>query len=228
MPPLSKRSEKGLLTPDNCVVAFIDLQPGLLAGVASVDRQQVAHNNLMLAKTAALFGVPTVLTAIERTGASAALLAALHAVFPAQALHLRSSMNSWDDAGFVDTVRVLGRARLLLAGLWTGTGIALPAIQALADGYDVYVVEDCCCDVSVAAHENAMQRMIDAGARPVTARSVMLEWQRDWALPGTSDAILDIARAHSGVQAAEIAFAGAPVPRATRPVLPGYLGHAAK
>jgi len=192
MSPLSsraKRSETGLLTPDNCVVAFIDLQPRMLAGVANADRQCVLNNNVMLARAARLFGVPTLLSCVDTPAAQADTLAPLQAVLQAQAPLTRTTMNSWEDPAFVDRVVGLGRTRLVLAGLWTETCVALPAIEALEDGYEVYIVEDCCGDISALAHENAMQRMIDAGARPVTALSVMLAWQRHRALADTGDTV---------------------------------------
>lgn len=225
MPPLSslaKRSEKGLLTPDNCLVAFIDLQPRMLAGVANFDRNFVLNNNVMLAKAAALFGVPVLLSCVDTPAAGAEIVAPLQAIFPAQTPLFRTAMNSWDDPAFVDTVVNLDRTRLILAGLWTETCVALPAIQAMADGFEVYVVEDCCGDISQLAHDNAMQRMIQAGARPVTALSVMLEWQRDWALLDTSDAVRTIARQHTGAfGAADHGHVPAPAP--PQPVFPGYV-----
>jgi nicotinamidase-related amidase len=226
MPPLSslaKRSEKGLLTPDNCVVAFIDLQPRMLASVVNFDRNFVLNNNVMLAKAASLFGVPALLSCVDTPAASADMLAPLQAVFPAQAPLLRTAMNSWDDPAFVDAVVALNRTRLILAGLWTETCVALPAIQALADGFEVYVVEDCCGDISHLAHDNAMQRMIQAGARPVTALSVMLEWQRDWALEDTSEAVRAIARQHTGAFGTAADHAYAPAPAPPQPVFPGYV-----
>jgi nicotinamidase-related amidase len=229
MPPLStlpKRSEKGLLTPDNCLVALLDLQPRMLASVANFDRRAVLDNNLMLAKAARLFGVPTLLSCVDTPAVQADIVAPLHAVFPGQPLLARSSMNSWDDPAFADAVIGTGRAKLVLAGLWTGICIALPAIQAIEDGYEVYVVEDCCGDISTLAHENAMQRMLQAGARPVTALSVMLEWQRDWAMLDTGEAVREIARAHSGAQGAAVEYAHAAAPAPPQPVFPGYVSSA--
>ncbi|WP_332877357.1 isochorismatase family protein [Massilia sp. S19_KUP03_FR1] len=121
-----------------------------------------------------------------------------------------------------------GRTRLILAGLWTETCVALPAIQALEDGYEVYIVEDCCGDISALAHENAMQRMIQAGARPVTALSVMLEWQRDWALLDTSDAVRELAQAHSSVHGGLTEAAAPPHRKPPQPVYPGYVFQAAE
>lgn len=223
IPSLARRSEKGLLTPENCVVAMIDLQPRMLAGVANFDRQAVLGNNLILAKAARLFGVPVLLSCVDTPAAPADLLTPLRAQFPLQPCLARSALNSWDDPAFVDGVHATGRTRLVLAGLWTETAVALPAIQAIDDGYEVYVVEDCCGDTSALAHENAMQRMIQAGARPVTALSVMLEWQRDWAMLDTSEAVREIARLHGGAHALAAEPVHARAHKAPQPVLPGYV-----
>lgn len=225
LPGLAKHSEKGLLTPDNCLVAFIDLQPRMLAAVANFAPQSVLDNNLLLARAARLFGVPTLLSCVDTPSAQADMLAPLLAVFPGTAPMLRTAINSWDDAGFVDVVIGTGRPKLLLAGLWTETCVALPAIQALADGYEVYIVEDCCGDISALAHENAMQRMLQAGARPVTAMSVLLEWQRDWALLDTGDAVREIMQAHNGAHGATFAPCP-PARKAPQPVVPGYVADA--
>src|SRR5262245_2053388 len=164
-----KRSEKGLLTPDNCVVTIIDLQPQMLFGVANFDRQTVINNNLILTKAARVFDVPTVLSTVESKGFSGNMWPQIQAVFPNQKPIERSTMNSWDDESFVAAVKKTGRKNIVLAGLWTETCVALPTIQMIHDGYDVFVVEDCCGDVSDLSHRNAMQRVVQAGAKPVTA-----------------------------------------------------------
>lgn len=202
-----KLSEKGLLTPDNCVVAVIDLQPQMLFGTASHDRQTIVNSNLVLLKAARVFGTPTVLSTVESKGYSGNLLPQLQAVFPRQTPIERTTMNSWDDRSFVAAIEASGRKKIVLAGLWTETCVALPTIQAIHDGYEVYVVEDCCGDVSTLAHENAMKRVIQAGAKPVTALSVMLEWQRDWAHKGTYDAVMDIVKSHCGAYGAGVEYA---------------------
>jgi nicotinamidase-related amidase len=102
----------------------------------------------------------------------------------------------------------------------------LATVQALHDGYEVYVVEDCCGDVSQLAHENAMKRVVQAGAKPVTALSVLLEWQRDWAAKDTYDAVLDIIKTHCGAYGMGVEYAstmlhGAPATRFPRYVVPG-------
>src|SRR5438132_3933032 len=196
--PRFKRSEKGLLTPDNCVVTLIDLQPQMLFGVANFDRQAIINNNVALAKAARVFEVPVVLSTVETKGFSGNMWPQIQAVFPRQTPIERTTMNSWDDDNFVAAVKKTGRKKIVLSGLWTETCVALPTVQAIHDGYEVYVVEDCCGDVNQLSHDNAMKRVIQAGAKPVTALSVMLEWQRDWAQKDTYDAVMDIVKTRSG------------------------------
>ena len=220
-----KLSEKGLLTPDNCVVALIDLQPQMLFGVANFDRQTVIEMNVLLAKAARVFDVPVVLTTVETKGFSGNLWPQIEAVFPDRTPIERSSMNSWDDPDFVGAVERTGRRKIVLAGLWTETCVALATVQARHDGYEVYVVEDCCGDVSQLAHENAMKRVVQAGAKPVTALSVLLEWQRDWAAKDTYDAVLDIIKTHCGAYGMGVEYAstmlhGAPATGFPRYVVP--------
>jgi nicotinamidase-related amidase len=223
---LAPRSEKGLLTPDNCVVALIDLQPQMIFGVSSADRQSIINYNVALSKAARVFGVPTVLSTVETKAFSGNMWPQVGAVFPDQTPVERSTMNAWDDENFVAAIRKTGRKKIVLAGLWTETCVALPTIQAIHDGYDVHVVEDCCGDVSQLAHENAMKRVLQAGAKPVTSLSVMLEWQRDWALRETYDAVMDIVKSHYGAYGSGVEYAytmvhGAPATPIPEYVVPG-------
>jgi len=215
-----KLSEKGLLTPDNCVVTLIDFQPQMLFGVANFDRQAVINNTVALSKAARVFEVPFVLSTVETTSFSGYLWPQVQAVFPNHVPIERSSMNSWDDENFVAAVKKSGRKKIVLAGLWTETCVALPTVQAIHDGYDVYVVEDCCGDVSQLAHDNAMKRVIQAGAKPVTSLSVMLEWQRDWAARDTYDAVMDIVKTHYGAYGIGVEYAYTMVHKAPAPKFP--------
>lgn len=215
-------SEKGLLTPDNCVVAIIDLQPQMLFGVNDADRQAIINNNLVLAKASRVFEVPVVLSTVETKSFSGYVWPQIQAVLPRQIPIERSTMNSWDDRNFVGAIEESGRKKIVLSGLWTETCVALGTIQAIHDGYEVYVVEDCCGDVSRLAHENAMKRVIQAGARPVTSLSVMLEWQRDWAARGTYDAVMDIIRSHCGAYGTGVEYAYTMVHKAAATSLPEY------
>jgi nicotinamidase-related amidase len=202
-----KLSEKGLLTPDNCVVAFIDHQPQMLFGVSNFDRQSIVNNVVALAKACRVFDVPVVLTTVETNSFSGQMWPQLRAVFPGQEPIERSSMNSWDDKKFVAAIAKTGRKKIVLAGLWTEVCVAFPTVQATHEGFEVYVAEDCCGDVSQLNHDNAMKRIIQAGAKPVTALSTMLEWQRDWANRDTYDAVMDIVKEHLGAYGMGVEYA---------------------
>jgi nicotinamidase-related amidase len=219
----AKRSEKGLLTADNCVVALIDHQPQMLFGTSNFDRQSIINNTVALSKASRVFDVPVVLTTVETKSFSGNLWPQIKAIFPQHVPIERSSMNSWDDRNFVAAIEITGRKKIVLAGLWTETCVALPTVQAIHDGYEIYVVEDCCGDVSQLAHENAMKRVIQAGAKPVTALSVMLEWQRDWAQRDTYDAVMDIARNHFGAYGIGIEYAYTMVHGAPPTLFPEYV-----
>jgi nicotinamidase-related amidase len=218
----AKRSEKGLLTPDNCAVAFIDHQPQMLFGVSNFDRQSIVNNVVALAKATRIFDVPTILSTVETKSFSGLMWPQLKAVFPGREPIERSSMNSWDDRNFVAAVQKIGRKKLVLCGLWTETCVALPTIQALNDGYEIYIAEDCCGDVSQLAHDNAMRRVVQAGAKPVTALSTLLEWQRDWAHRDTYDAVMDLVKNHFGAYGVGVEYAYTMVHGAAPSVYPEY------
>jgi nicotinamidase-related amidase len=204
---LAKRSEKGLLTPDNSVVALIDYQPQMLFGVTSIDRQSLISNVLGFSKATKLFEVPTILSTVETKGFSGNMWPQLQAQFPDQVPIERSSMNAWDDANFVAAIKATGRKKIVLAGLWTQACVTYPSVQAIFDGFEVFVVEDLCGDLDVRTHNAAMRRVEQAGAKPVTWVQVMLEWQRDWALKETYPEVMDIAKHHIGAYGVGVEYA---------------------
>src|ERR1700732_2080419 len=124
----AKRSEKGLLTPDNCVVTLIDLQPQMLFGVSNFDRQAIIKNNVALSKAARVFEVPVVLSTVETKGFSGNMWPQIQAVFPKVAPIERTTMNSWDDDNFVAAIKRTGRKKIVLSGLWTETCVTLPTV----------------------------------------------------------------------------------------------------
>lgn len=173
-----------LLTPDESVLLLIDHQPFQFANLHSHEPTMVINNVVMLAKTAKAFGVPTILTTVveERGGY---LLQGLQEVFPDQKPINRTFINTWEDSRVVDAVKATGRKKLIIAGLWTEICVAMPAIQALADGYTVYVVTDASGGTTREAHDVAVQRMVQVGVVPITSMAVGAELQRDWAREAT-------------------------------------------
>jgi nicotinamidase-related amidase len=187
-----------LLTPDNCVITLIDHQPQMLFGVTNMDRQTVINNTIGLAKAAKIFNVPLVLSTVETKQFSGYLWPQLTAVYPDLKPIERTSMNAWEDKNYVAAIEATGRKKIVMAGLWTEVCVTFPTIQAIEAGYEVYVVADCCGDVTQMAHDMAMQRVVQAGAAPMTWLQTMLELQRDWARLETYDKVMDVVREHAG------------------------------
>lgn len=198
-----------LLTPDNSVMLFVDHQPQMFFAAGSGDRAAVINSTVGLAKTAKAFDVPTVLSTVAAEAFSGPILPQLAEVFPEQEVIDRTSMNAWEDEAFVAAVKATGRKKIILSGLWTEVCLVLPALSALEQGYEVYIVSDASAGVSPAAHEHALQRMLAAGAVPVTWLQVLLELQRDWARQETYVAVTEIAKEHAGAYGLGVVYAQA-------------------
>lgn len=196
-----------LLDPKNSALIFIDHQPQMAFGVANIDRQQLKNNVVALAKASSIFNVPTILTSVESESFSGYIWPELLAVHPELTPIERTSMNSWEDAAFVKAVEATGRKKLVISALWTEVCLTFPALMALEAGYEVYVVTDTSGGTSVDAHERAIDRMVQAGAVPVTWQQVLLEYQRDWARKETYDAVMDLVREHSGAYGMGVDYA---------------------
>jgi len=186
-----------LLTPHNSALILIDHQPFQFANVRNIDPTLVLNNTIGLAKGAKAFGVPTILTTVvqDRGGF---LPKELQNVFPDQKPIDRTTINTWEDPRVVKAVEKAGRKKLVIAALWTEVCLAMPVIHALGEGYNVFAVTDASGGVSVEAHERAIQRMVQAGAVPITWMAVLSEWQRDWAREATVPALGEIMLAHGG------------------------------
>jgi nicotinamidase-related amidase len=181
--PIRDPRTDSLLTPQNAVLALIDYQPEQYVGVASVQRDELLAHVTMLGRVATSFKLPVVLSTVYvkhgMSGTNAELLEALPGVPEID----RTTMNSWEDPEFRAAVEHTGRKKLIIAGLWTEVCVAFPTLDALRAGYEVYVVVDAIGGVSRVAHESAMQRMIQAGAIPITVLGLACELQRDWGRP---------------------------------------------
>jgi len=186
-----------LLTPERSVLLLIDHQPFQFSNLHSHDPQLVINNVVGLAKAAKAFNIPTILTTVteERGGF---LLKQLQEVYPTQKPINRTFINTWQDERVVEAVKKTGRKQLVMAALWTDICLAMPVIQSLADGYDVFFVTDASGAVSREAHDMAVLRMMQAGAVPITWIAVMSEWQRDWAREATVPAIAQVTVDHGG------------------------------
>jgi len=186
-----------LLRPEDSVLVLIDHQPYQLANVNSHEPTMVVNNTVGLAKAAKAFDVPTILTTViaERGGR---LFPQIADVFPHQDIIDRTLINTWQDPKVVNAVKATGRKQLIIAGLWTEVCVAMPAIQAAGEGWDVTVITDASGAVSSEAHHVAIQRMIAAGVNLMTWLALAAEWQRDWARADQAAKITDVIVQHSG------------------------------
>jgi nicotinamidase-related amidase len=195
--PSSKTGYNALLTPQNSLLLLIDHQPFQFANLHSHEPSMVVNNVVGLAKTAKVFGLPTILTSVvkERGGL---LLKGIRDVFPGQEIINRTTINTWEDPRVVSQVTQAGRQKLIMAGWWTEICLAMPTIQALGEGYDVFIVTDASGGVSAESHERGVQRMVQAGAVPITWMAVLSELQRDWARTETAEGVAEILFEHGG------------------------------
>jgi len=205
MPTSPKVGLDALLTPENCALLLIDHQPSQLANVNSHDPTLVINNVTALAKAANAYGNTTILSTIgaKRGGA---IFKQIQAVFPDQQPIDRSFINSWEDGRIVEAVKKTGRKKLVIAALWTEMCLAQPAIHAMGDGYDVYVVTDASGGSTPEAHDMAIRRLVAAGAQPITWLGMAGELQRDWARTERLGAVAQILFDHAGASGTVLAW----------------------
>ncbi|EED35402.1 isochorismatase hydrolase [Luminiphilus syltensis NOR5-1B] len=188
----------GLLTPENHALILIDHQPQMAFATHSIDIVELRNNVTGLAKAAKAFSVPTILTTVAEESFAGPLFPELKAVFPEQSPIDRTTMNTWEDPRIAERVNEIDRKKIVVAALWTEVCGVGPVLSAIDQGYDVYFVTDASGGVSKEAHDMAVQRMVLAGAQPITWLQYMLELQRDWSRTDTYEAVTGIAKQHGG------------------------------
>jgi nicotinamidase-related amidase len=196
---------EGLLRPEDSILVLIDHQPYQFSNLNSHEPTMIINNVIGLAKSAKVFNVPTILTTVieERGGY---IIKGLQDVFPDQKPINRTFINTWEDPNVTDIVKKSGRKQLILAALYTEICLAMPAIQALGEGYEVFIVTDASGGVTAEAHDMAVRRMVQAGAVPINWMAVLAEWQRDWARTETAAGVSDITLEHGGAGAVALAW----------------------
>ncbi len=219
-----------LYTPEDSVVVFIDHQPQMTFGVASIDRAMLINKVTLLAKVAKEFNIPAIITAVETESFSGYVWPQLLDVFPGQPVIERTSMNSWDSMEFRAAIEATGRKNIVITGLWTEVCVTWPTIEMLGAGYNVYVVEDCCGATSQAAQDASLSRMVQAGAVRVTTIPALLEWQRDWAQREHYNNLMGLIKGQGGAYGVGVEYAYTMVHHAPQSaqkpqVVPAKAGH---
>jgi len=170
-----------LLTPQNSALIIIDYQPIQVTSVASMDRRVLVNNIVSVARTAKLYKLPVVLSTVNvKTGANQPTIHQLQELFPEIETFDRTTINAWEDVEFLKAVKATGRKKLIMAALWTEACLTFPALDAMQEGYEVYPVIDAVGGTSIEAHRAGLERIYQAGAKPVSWVQLICELQRDW------------------------------------------------
>ncbi|MBV6324547.1 hydrolase [Duganella violaceipulchra] len=182
-----------LLTPQNSALVVIDYQPVQVNSIASMDRQLLINNIVGAAKAAVAYGLPIIHSTVNvQTGLNRPPIPQLRKVLDGYPTIDRTTINSWEDVEFRQAVQATGRKKLIMTALWTEACLTFPALDALAAGYEVYVVADAVGGTSLAAHEMALRRIEQAGGKLISTVQLFCELQRDWQRTDTVPAFIDL------------------------------------
>ena len=188
-----------LLTPENHALLMIDHQSQMAFGTKNIDVVALRNNLSIISKGAKLFNVPTILSTVNAEGFSGPLFEEIRNVFPDHEAIDRTTTNAWEDQRVVDAVKVTGKKKLVIAGLWTDVCVAFPVIHALKDGFEVYFITDGSGSITDQVHNDAVTRMVQAGATPITSIQYLFELYRDWGREEHYNEIIAISKEHGGV-----------------------------
>jgi nicotinamidase-related amidase len=198
---------KTLLNPTNHILIMIDHQSQMAFATKSIDGVTLRNNAGLVAKAAAQFNVPTILTTVAEKTFSGPIFTEVKAAFPNADVIDRTTMNTWEDRRITERINSMNKQKIVLAGLWTSVCIVGPALSAIEQGFEAYMLADACGDVSTEAHERAIERMVQLGTRPMTSLQYMLELQRDWARAETYDQTVKVAIEHGGAYGLGLIYA---------------------
>jgi len=207
MPTAKATPGRTLLSPTDHTLILIDFQSQMAFATKSIDPVTLRNNVALVANAARIFKASVIPTTVAEKTFSGPMFDEIKNAFPKAQFFDRTSMNTWEDKAVIEEVNRIGKGRIVLAGLWTSVCIVGPALSALDQGFEVHVIADACGDVSDEAHERAIERMVQAGARPMTALQYLLELQRDWARAETYEATTGLARQFGGAYGLGLIYA---------------------
>ena len=186
-----------LLNPTNHALVLIDYESQMAFPVKNISIEELRNNTAIVAGASVIFKVPTVVTTVAEKSFSGPVFPEIEEFYPTNYID-RTTMNTWEDVNAYKAITKLNKKKIVLGGLWTSVCIVGPALSAKAEGYDVYVITDASGDVSKEAHEMAMNRMIQAGVKPITSIQYLLELQRDWARTETYTPVTSLVKKYGG------------------------------
>ncbi|PBI90125.1 nicotinamidase/pyrazinamidase [Flavobacterium sp. ACN2] len=189
-----------LLSPDNHALVLIDFEGQMAFATHNIPVSELRTNVAIVAGASKIFNVATVVTTVAEESFSGPVFPELEEFYPiATSGYIdRTTMNTWEDENAYKAIVAKNKKKIVLAGLWTGVCIVGPALSAIEEGYEVYIITDACGDVTAEAHERAVQRMVQAGAIPITSIQYLLELQRDWAREATYGPVTSLMKKYGG------------------------------
>jgi len=207
----AQKPSPDLLTPTNHALIMIDYESQMAFPLQSITVDQLRNNTAIIAGASKIFKVPTVVTTVAEKSFSGPVFPEIMEFYPQATSDYidRTTMNSWEDVNAYKAITGKGKKTIVMAGLWTSVCIVGPVLSAIHEGYTVYVITDGCGDVAKEAHEQAITRMVQAGARPITAMQYLLELQRDWARSETYKATTDLVKKYGGAYGIGIQYSQA-------------------
>lgn len=175
-----------LLTPENSAFIVIDYQPIQVSSIRSMPRDELVFNIVSASKAAVNYSLPIIHSTVNvQTGRNKPPIQELQNVIGHLPTYDRTSINSWEDTEFKQAVKATGRRKLIMTALWTEACLTFPALDALQEGFEVYVPVDAVGGTSLAAHEAALQRIQQAGGKLISRVQMYCELQRDWSREAT-------------------------------------------
>jgi len=205
--PIRDPLKDHLLTPQNSALIVIDYQPVQVNSIDSMNRQLLINNIVGTAKAAVAYGLPIVHSTVNvKSGANKPPIAPLRKALAGIPTYDRSTINSWEDVEFRKAVEATGRKKLIMTALWTEACLTFPALDALKEGYEVYVVADAVGGTSLVAHEMALRRIEQAGGKMISVGQLFCELQRDWARTDTVPAFLNLFIETGGTMGIQLSY----------------------
>ena len=198
-----------LLSPENHALVLIDFEGQMAFATSSIQLSELRNNVAIICGASKIFNVPTIVTTVAEDSFAGPVFPEIEEFYPqATSAYIdRTSMNTWEDENAYKAITGTKKQKLVLAGLWTGVCIVGPALSALDENYEVFVITDACGDVSNEAHERAIQRMVHAGVKPITSIQYLLELQRDWARQETYVPVTNLMKKYGGSYGLGIQYA---------------------
>lgn len=190
--PIRDPLTDALLTPQNSALVVIDYQPNQMRAVTSIDHDLLTRNIVSVARIAKAYGLPIVLSTVGVVNGADRTIPELKEVLADDPEIDRTQINAWEDVEFRTAVRATGRRKLIMTALWTEVCLAFPTLDALREGYEVFPVVDAVGGTSPEAHRAGLERVVQAGAQPISWVSLACELQRDWARTETVSEVVDI------------------------------------